>query len=129
MTDGAALFVRFQGTERDPRGRFPGVFALANRLARSGRLDAAQYRFWRAGNDWYDAHVTDPSQVDPRVYDPDVHPGATAWFKTTSAEPVARVTGYLELLASHGVPCRRVESPSPGRVVYEDADQIVVVPW
>jgi hypothetical protein len=41
---------------------------------------------------------------------------------------IERVDGYLEILARHGVACRRVESEDPGRVIYEDDDQIVVVP-
>ncbi|MGW7200073.1 hypothetical protein [Streptomyces chryseus] len=39
------------------------------------------------------------------------------------------VGGCLEILAAHGVVCRRVRSTDPGRVVYEDEHQIVVVPY
>ncbi|MFJ8648861.1 hypothetical protein ACIRNI_22400 [Streptomyces sp. NPDC093546] len=126
---GSASYVRFQGTSRGQRGHFPGVFALANGLAREGRLSEEEYRFWRAGNDWYDAAYPDPSATDPTVYDPDVNPGAVAWFKTTAVHLVDRVSGYLDLLAAHGVACERVESSSPGRIVYEDDVQVVVVPW
>lgn len=126
---GEPRFVRFQGTTRSPRGHFPGVFALANGLAREGRLNEAEHRFWRAGNDWFDAVYTDPSTVDPAVYDPDLHPGAVAWFKADAAHLIVRVTGYLELLATHGVECERMESSDPGRIIYEDGDQVVAVPW
>ncbi|MGR8009362.1 hypothetical protein ACU6WZ_13220 [Streptomyces hypolithicus] len=37
--------------------------------------------------------------------------------------------GYLEILTAHGVGWRLVRSDDPGRVVYEDAHQIVVVPY
>ncbi|MGW7514843.1 hypothetical protein ACWGJ2_04555 [Streptomyces sp. NPDC054796] len=104
------------------------MFALVNTLAREGRLTAEQERFRRVNNDWYDASFTNPAHVDPTVYDPAVNPGATAWFKVTSTELIARVDGYLEILAAHGVECVRVVSSSPGRIVYEDADQVVVVP-
>lgn len=123
-----ALYVRFQGTARHARGHFPGVFILANELAAQGKLTEEQYRFWRSNNDWYDAHYTNPTTVDPRVYDPEVHPGAVAWFKSSAVGLIERVDGYLELLAAHGVECRRVVSSNPGRVVYEDENQIVVVP-
>ncbi|MEU7282430.1 hypothetical protein AB0A69_27180 [Streptomyces sp. NPDC045431] len=123
------MYVRFQGTIRSQRGHYPGVFALANGLARDGRLSEEEYRFWRAGNDWYDAAYPDPSATDPGVYDQDVNPGAVAWFKTTAVHLIDRVTGYLDLLAAHGVACERVESSSPGRIVYEDDVQVVVVPW
>ncbi|MER7515505.1 hypothetical protein [Streptomyces sp. NPDC126499] len=122
------LFVRYQGTVRSPRGHFPGVFALANGLAREGRLSEEQYRFWRAANDWYDAAYPDPSGADPAVYDHEVNPGAVAWFKASATHLLDRVPGYLELLAAHGVPCVRVESADPGRIVYEDDVQVVAVP-
>lgn len=125
---GEALYVRFQGTTRSPHGHFPGIFALANGLAREGRLTDEQYRFWRAGNDWYDATYANPSDVDPTVYDRDLNPGAVAWFKCTAVHLLERVEGYVDLLAQHDVPCVRVESNDPGRIVYEDEDQVVVVP-
>ncbi|MFG2720624.1 hypothetical protein ACGFW5_20325 [Streptomyces sp. NPDC048416] len=112
-----------------PAGRVPGVFGLANALARAGKLTEEQYDVWRSGNDWYDANFTNPTDVDPTVYDPGLNPGATAWFKSTAVHLIDRVTGYLELLAAHGVTCERVESSDPGRVIYEDHEQVVVVPW
>ncbi|MFE3830953.1 hypothetical protein, partial [Streptomyces sp. NPDC059092] len=107
-----------------------GVFALANGLARSGALTEEQWRFWRAGNDWYDANYPDPSTVDPLVYDAELHPGAVAWFKPSAEAQklIARVDGYLDLLTAHGVPWHETRSTDPGRVVYEDAYQVVVVP-
>jgi hypothetical protein len=57
-----------------------------------------------------------------------LNPGATAWFKSTAGEVLDRVAGYLDLLSVHGVACERIESPNPGKVVYEDEHQVVVVP-
>lgn len=126
---GETLFVRFQGTKPNSKGRFPGVFALANGLGRAGEFSEDEHRFWRAGNDWYEANFTNPSTVDPTVYDRVLHPGAESWFKATAGEVLDRVDGYLEILAAHGVSCERLESSAPGRIIYEDDDQIVVVPW
>lgn len=106
-------FVRFQGVVRHPRGHFPGVFVLANELAAQGRLTDEQYRFWRAGNDWYDANYPNPTHVDPAVYDPRLHPGAVAWFKASARHLIERVDGYLELLAAHGVECPPPGVPEP----------------
>ncbi|MGW2838841.1 hypothetical protein ACWCWD_13695 [Streptomyces sp. NPDC001493] len=121
-------YIRFQGPVRNHRGQYPGVFGLANGLAREGRLNEEQFRYWRAANDWYDGHYPNPSDADPEVYDSAVNPGAVAWFKASAVHLVERVDGYLDLLAAHGVPCVRVESADPGRVVYEDDVQVVVVP-
>ncbi|MFD5647400.1 hypothetical protein ACFWIP_37885, partial [Streptomyces anulatus] len=113
---------------RRPGRHRPGIGALAPGRAGDGRLTAEPHGFGRAANDWYDAAYTDPSRVDPAVYDPGVNPGAVAWFKGTATHLLDRIPGYLALLAAHGVPCERLESADPGRVVYEDEHQVVVVP-
>ncbi|WP_311767103.1 hypothetical protein [Streptomyces rhizosphaericus] len=123
-----APYVRFQSPVRNERGHFSGVFGLVNGLAQNGKLSPEQERFRRANNDWYNAAYPDPSTVDPAVYDHELHPGAAAWFKPTSQDLIKRVDGYLEILAAHGIECRMIRSSNPGRIVYEDAYQIVVVP-
>lgn len=120
-------YVRFQATQRDQKGRLVGVFGLVNSLARAGRLTETQERFRRANNDWYDASYTDPSTVDPSVYDQELHPAAAAWFKSSAIHLIERVGGYLAILDAHGIDWVRLDSQDPGRIVYEDADQIVVV--
>ncbi|WP_233621643.1 hypothetical protein [Amycolatopsis sp. WAC 04182] len=120
-------FVRFQSPARDERGNFTGVFGLVNGLARAGRLTVEQEAFRRANNDWYDANFINPAHTDPRVYDAEVNPGAAAWFKATARVFIERVDGYLAILETHGIPCETVRSANPGRIVYEDEYQVVVV--
>ncbi|MBB5869258.1 hypothetical protein F4553_002637 [Allocatelliglobosispora scoriae] len=121
-------YIRFQSPEVDDRGRNVGVFGLVNGLAKQGRLIEEQERFRRLNNDWYDAAYPDPATVDATVYDRELHPGAAAWFKVSAQHLVERVDGYLEILTAHGVACVVLRSDDPGRVIYEDDHQIVVVP-
>lgn len=121
-------YVRYQAASPTGRGHFTGVFGLVNGLRRSGRLTEEQESFCRTNHAWYNAAYTDPSTVDPTVYDREVNPFAAAWFKVTSTHLLDRLAGYLEILDAHGVAWVRLESDDPGRVVYEDPDQIVVVP-
>jgi hypothetical protein len=123
-------FVRFQARDVDNRGRFLGVFSLVNALAKQGKLTPEQERFRRANNDWYDAAYPEPGAADPTVYDHAVNPGAAAWFKTTAQHLFGRIDGYLAILDDHQVPWVRIEAQAaPGRVIYEDEYQIVVVPF
>ncbi|MFD8110281.1 hypothetical protein [Streptomyces microflavus] len=122
------LYVRFQSPYRNRRGYFTGVFGLINTLAREGRLTAEQEAFRRSNNSWYNVAYTDPSTIDPTVYDHEINPGAAAWFKPTATHLLERVPGYLQVLTAHGVECQLLRSPDPGRVIYEDDVQVVVVP-
>ncbi|GGU19287.1 hypothetical protein [Lentzea flava] len=121
-------YVRFQAAQPNARGAFAGVFGLFNGLARSGRLTEEQESFRRVNNAWFNEAYTDPSTVDPTVYDRTINPGATAWFKSGATHLVDRVSGYLEILDAHGVAWQKLESDDPGRIIYEDGDQVVVVP-
>lgn len=119
--------MRFEAAEANRHGRFPGVFGLVNGLARAGVLTGEQERFRRVNNDWYNAHLVDPSEVDPRIYDRAVHPGAASWFKAVAMGMIGRVEGYLAILDAHGVGWVRLDSGVPGEIVYEDSNQVVAV--
>ena len=124
----ALVLVRSQSPTPGRRGVHTGVFGLTDLLGRAGRLTPDEHATWREGNDWYDAVYQDPTDTDPAVYDETVHPLATAWFKESAVHLIERVPTYLEILAAHGVDCVRVESGDPGRVIYDDDEQVVVVP-
>ncbi|WP_439385781.1 hypothetical protein [Amycolatopsis lexingtonensis] len=71
---------------------------------------AEQEEFRRTNHAWYESHYTNPATIDPAVYD--------------------HAAGYLEILDAHDVRWDKLAShEAPGRVIYEDADQIVVVPF
>jgi hypothetical protein len=123
-------FVRFQGAEPDSRlGLHIGVFGLVNVLGRRGSLSDADEAYRVRMNRWFDETYTDPSTVSRTVYDRDVNPRAVAWFKVPAADHLVEATrGHCDLLDRYGVRWERVESDDPGRVVYEDDHQVVVVP-
>jgi hypothetical protein len=127
--DNGWVYVRYQSVVADERGRFVGIFGLVNVLGRGGRLSAEHEAFRREANAWYDSAYPDPGKADPGVYDGAVNPLAAAWFKVSAAgELLERVTPYLAILDEHGVGYERLESADPGRVIYEDEYQVVVVP-
>jgi hypothetical protein len=122
-------FVRFQDVEVSDRGIHVGVFGLVNVLGRGGDLGEVDEAYRVRMNRWFDDAYTDPSTVEPETYDRRVNPQAVAWFKVPAADHLVEATrGHLEILDRHGVVWERVDSDDPGRVVYEDAHQVVVVP-
>lgn len=122
------MYVRFQATVPNRRGTYPGVFALLNGLAGENRLTVEQLAFKQSGYEWFDANLTDPSTVDPSLYDRELHPCAGAWFKASAHEHIERANGYLEILEEHGVGCEAVWVQIPGMVLYEDEHQVVAMP-
>jgi hypothetical protein len=122
-------FVRFQSAVPNRRGRFPGVFGLANGLGRNGLLTAEDHAWWAAENARGDALYPDPSTVDPACYDRDLNPGARAWFRTTATELIAIAAEYLALLDRYGVRWVELRTTAPGRITYEDDVQVVAVPY
>ncbi|MEV4563907.1 hypothetical protein AB0K12_09060 [Nonomuraea sp. NPDC049419] len=123
------MYVRFQSPVPNARGVYPGVFGLVNVLAKHGRLSPEEQRFRDENHAWFHANLVDPSDVDPHVYDRVLNPKAMAWFKLAATHLLERVPGYLAILAAHGVECVRVEMADPGKVIYEDAHQVVVIPY
>ncbi|MEU1958656.1 hypothetical protein [Nocardia sp. NPDC019304] len=127
-SDTETAFVRYQAAAPNRNGRYPGVFALVNGLAWSGCLNAEQEHFHRRENAWYQAYLIDPGRLDPSPYDRTRHPRAEAWFKSSATQFLARVGGYLAILDFHGVAWTRLESDDPGRILYDDPNQVIVVP-
>jgi hypothetical protein len=122
-------YLRYESAVPNSRGTHPGVFGLANGLARSGQLSAADWAWWRASNDWYTAAYRDPATVDPALFDKARHPGATCWFLDSAEHLLCRLPGYLELVERYGLAWRERRSADPGVIRYADADQIVVTPY
>lgn len=95
-------FVRYEASMPNGRGLHPGIFALANGLAKDGRLSAEDWASWRSANDHYDAAYADPSTVERSVYDRAINPTAQSWFKRTAADLVTGVEFYKDLLHRYG---------------------------
>jgi hypothetical protein len=124
----ALTYLRWQAPVVNRRGFFPGIFALVNGLAHDGELTAEEERFRTTTNAWFHANLTDPAVASPGVYDRERHPGAAAWFKPTAHDCLARVPGYLSILAAHGVPCVLVRTTEPGLILYDDDCQVIAMP-
>ncbi|WP_378730677.1 hypothetical protein [Nocardia brasiliensis] len=121
-------FIRFQAGVPNRRGRYPGVFALVNGLSWAGRLSVVEEQYRLHENAWYHAHLVDPSTVDRSVYDQKLNPGASAWFKSSALEMIARARGYLMILDAHEIEWTCVDSDNPGEIVYDDAYQTIAKP-
>lgn len=121
-------YLRYESASPNSRGIRPGLFALANGLARSGRLAPADWSWWRTNNDWLDAAYPDPAAIDPSLFDRSRNPIVACWFKGSAQHLLSRVPGYLDLLDRYGMTWVERQSADPGCILYEDAVQVVVSP-
>jgi hypothetical protein len=121
-------FIRYQSPTPNTQGRHTGIFGLTNGLLRAGDLSPEDSEWVRRSNDWYDAAYPDPGLIDPTVFDKAIHPYATCWFELSATDLVAAAAGYLDLLTRYGIAWVELRSAAPGRVIYEDDHQVVVVP-
>lgn len=116
-------FVRYQSTTPDAKGRYLGIFALANRLAKEGRLSPEDWGRWRSANDFYDAaYATPGASIYAALH-------AQAWFKLSATHLIDRIDFYSDLLRRHDVACDAFYSADPGTILYEDDVQVVAVPY
>ncbi|WIB65776.1 hypothetical protein [Curtobacterium sp. MCBD17_040] len=122
-------FVRYQSAVPNRHGRFPGVFALANGLRDDGLLTAEDQSWLLEANQKATEAYVDPSTVYAACYDSTVNPGARAWFVADATDLLAMTVPYLQLLDRYEVPWMQLTTRTPGRIVYQDAAQVVAVPY
>lgn len=122
-------FVRFESPTPNGRGAHIGIFGLANGLAHRDLLSSQDREWLATSNAWGDTAYADPATVDATIFDKTVHPLATCWFKSTAEHLLVQVSGYLDLLDRYDVKWRERRATDPGRPIYEDQVQVVVLPY
>ncbi len=74
--------------------------------------------------EWFNTHLPTPPFSSGK-YPKD----SVAWFKTESGPFITRMWDLVAILENHGVLVRLLRSANPGKVVYEDDHQVLVVEW
>jgi hypothetical protein len=101
-----------------------GVFHEIDELYYQGLLDKHEEERLRKLRAWLNKNLPVPpfSKSDW----PDC---AVCWFKDSATEMIAQVWELVVLLREHGQPVRMLRSRNPGKVLFEDDYQVVVVEW
>ncbi|GAA1490662.1 hypothetical protein GCM10009626_34080 [Brachybacterium sacelli] len=102
---------------------------MTNGLRDSGLLSMTDAAWVRTQNAYAERTYTDPSTVAAACYDASLNPGARSWFKDDATELLQMARLYTRLLDRHDVPWIELCMSDPGRTVYEDAVQVVAVPY
>lgn len=124
MSQKSPRFTRVQARYCGRLGVEVGIFVAVDHLRRAGKLTADQVAAYLDVDDWFREHLPEPPfYVDGNSI------GAVTWFKEpTPAGMTSRIQQLTAILRDHDVPHDTVISTGPGRIVYEDAYQVGVVP-
>ena len=118
------MFIRFVvGHDGDDHRQLTGIFTEARLLRDDGVLSAAEAAFLEETYAWFNQHVPVPpfsSSNWPR--------DAVAWFKDDAA-CLGQIWHLVALLREHGRSVRLLRSRNPGKMLYEDGYQVVVLEW
>lgn len=116
-----SAYLRFAIGERDPYSdRRQGIFHASYHLRQALAEDDAV----RAAIDdelaWFGDHLAVPD-ID--------RDGAIFFFKAGATECTRRIWNLAHLLRSQGLTVEMQVVENPGRIVYQDEDQVAAVPW
>jgi hypothetical protein len=119
------VFIRLVvGSDGDHHRALTGIIVEARLLRDRGELDQAEEARLETSYDWFEDHLPVPPFGDSNW-----SRDAVAWFKHDAGEPIRRMWDIVSLLRDHDVQVRLLRSVNPGRVLHEDAYQVVVTEW
>jgi hypothetical protein len=125
------MFLRFVTTElhRESHQEL-GLFQAAAKLRDSGSLSKAEEDLLQEVRDWFNANLEKPKRftsAKPPYYRK--RQNGISWFKDSARAHITKMREKVALLKHHDVPVRMVKTTRPGYVMYEDAFQVVAVPF
>jgi hypothetical protein len=119
------MFIRFVvGGDAEHHRSLTGIIAEARLLRDKGALNQDQMSRLEEAYAWFNATLPVPpfsSGNWPR--------DAVTWFRDDAGEAIKKMWEIASLLKEHGVPVRMLRSANPGKILYQDSYQIVVVEW
>jgi hypothetical protein len=126
----AITVLRFvTGSRRLPFGLRGGVFTIAYELRRKLPVDTPRLDELTEQLSWFEANLAIPSRFS-RSRHPRAQESAISWIKSEAGEHVRRLRLLAALVEALGnVPIEEVRTERPGYVVFEDAHQVVALPF
>ena len=119
------MFVRFVvGADAENAAWLTGIITEARLLRDGGSLHGYESEWLEAIFDWLNEHLPCPP-FEEKFRRGEWTRDAVAWFRPGAKGPVGRMWDIVAILREHGVAVRMVTSEKPGKIVYEDAYQVV----
>ena len=120
-------FIRFVSAEAsEDSGALEGLFQAAYRMRETGAFPPHVVEELTKELGWFESHLSRPIVYRPRGVD---KRRAICWFKETAVEHVQRAQRLAAILRRHGMEVRQLRTQTPGRLVHEDVQQVMAVPF
>lgn len=119
------MYIRFVvgGPDEDHR-QLTGIVAETRVLRDRNELNLEEEERLQAIYDWLNAELPCPPFLSSGW-----SRDAVAWFKDSSTEAIQQFWSLAALLEHHGRGVRMLRSRNPGKILYEDDYQVVVLEW
>jgi hypothetical protein len=117
-------------TERPhpPYGHRSGIIRVSYALYRENRLRDDAQRELRGILDWFNAHLARPDRLSVSRH-PRAKETAISWMRASAHEHLAQLRRLAALVEANGAAVHELRTDRPGYVVYEDAHQVVALPF
>lgn len=119
------MFVRFvAGTDDENAVWLTGILAEARLLRDQGELFRHESELLDSVFDWFNENLPCPA-FGSKLRSGGWTRDAVAWFRPDARRAIARMWDIVAILREHGVAVRMLTSDRPGKILYEDAFQVV----
>ena len=121
------MFIRFVTGEIDENSHVSaGLFRATEKLLDQAWLPDYEYEALMEPIYWFRRYLADP--FDYRLEPAGLAERSICWFRSTAIEHVRRAWEVVAVLDNHGIFMRMIKCQTPGRILYEDAAQVLAYP-
>jgi hypothetical protein len=121
--------IRFVTQDRHPPyGHRSGIFVAAYALEEGNTLIASEQEALRLLLAWFDDNLARPTRLAASRH-PRAQETAISWVRASAHEYVTRLRRLAGVVEAAGIPVEELRTTRPGYVLYEDAHQIVALPF
>ena len=119
------MFVRFVvGADVENAAWLTGVITEARLLRDRGELYSHESEQLERIFDWFNENLPCPP-FSMKLRSGEWTRDAVAWFRPEAEGPIRRMWDVVAILREYGIAVRMVTTDKPGKIVYEDAYQVV----
>lgn len=90
-------------------------------------MSSVEIAWYKSTAEWFEKNLSYPTCFNPPLSD-DIKFRAKSWFSTSAVEFISKSKEVACLLRKHEVEVTELYCKNPGKILYKDLFQIVVLP-